>query len=60
MLESVEALNAMQQHSKHAPAAMDMHTTTEELRKVPFSTRSTPKLYNEYHRQVSQQMVISG
>jgi hypothetical protein len=59
-VEPEEAETARQQPSKHAPAAVDMHATTEELQQVLFSMRFMPRLYNEYQRQVSQQMVLSS
>jgi hypothetical protein len=54
-----EAPIAKQQPGKHAPAATDMHPRIEEPREAVFPMRSIPRLYNEDHRQVSQQLVVT-
>jgi hypothetical protein len=45
ILEQEEAAIARQRQGKHVSAAMNQHTTIEELLKVVFSVWSAPRLY---------------
>lgn len=59
IVEPEEVPIAKQQPGKHTPTATDTHPTLEEPREAVFPKQSMPRLYNEGHRQVSQQLAVS-
>jgi hypothetical protein len=55
-VEQEEAAIAMQQHSEHVSAAMNQHTTTEELLEAVFSVWSMLRLIVRMNSQFGGQL----